>query len=100
MIELTPEQQKAYARFIAARDRVGLTNKKPNLKYSWVPLKDYVATVDIAGMNHPVFELNEPWMEYKEAFLAWLAVEPRFREEERMRMTRGDYGTQDNWEGS
>lgn len=98
MIELTPEQQRAYARFIAARDRVGLGGRKPNKNYSWVPMRDYSACIDVVGMNHPLFVLNEPWLEYKEAFLAWLAVEPRFREEERMRMTRGDYGAQDSWE--
>ncbi len=98
MIELNEEQQKAYARFIKARDRVGLGGKKPNKNYSWVPMADYSASVDVTGLNHPVFVLNEPWMEYKEAFLGWLAVEPSFREGERMRMSRGDYGTQDSWE--
>ena len=98
MIDLNDEQKRAYARFIRARDRVGLTNKRPNKNYSWVPLSDYSATVDITGLNHPLFVLNEPWLEYKEAFMAWLEVEPAFREIERMRMSRGDYGTQDSWE--
>jgi hypothetical protein len=98
MIELTPEQQKAYDRFIAARNRVGLGRVKPSAKYSWVPMRDYIATVDVVGLNHPLFEINEPWMEYKEAFLAWLAIEPAFRHEERMRMSRGDYGNQDSWD--
>ena len=98
MIDLNDEQKKAYARFIRARDRVGLSNKRPNKNFSWVPLSDYSACVDVAGLNHPVFVLNEPWMEYKEAFIGWLAVEPAFREVERMRMSRGDYGTQDSWD--
>lgn len=98
MIELNDEQKKAYVRFIKARDRVGLNNKKPNKNYSWVPLSDYSACVDVVGLNHPLFVLNEPWIEYKEAFLAWLAIEPPFRHEERMRMSRGDYGQQDNWD--
>ena len=59
---------------------------------------DYLACVDIAGMNHPLFVVNDDWVEYKEAFLAWLAVEPRFREEERLRMSRGDYGIEDSWD--
>jgi hypothetical protein len=63
-----------------------------------VPLSDYSACVDVTGLNHPLFVLNEPWQEYKEAFMAWLEVEPRFREEERLRMSRGDYGTQDSWD--
>jgi hypothetical protein len=98
MIELNEIQQKAYARFIKARDRVGLGAVKPNKNYSWVPLSDYSACVDVAGMNHPLFVQNDEWLEYKEAFSAWLAVEPEFRHHERMRMSRGDYGTQDSWE--
>jgi hypothetical protein len=98
LLVLSPQQQKAYDRFIAARNRVGLGRVKPNLNYSWVPMRDYKSTVDVAGLNHPLFELNEEWLEYKEAFLAWLAIEPEFRHEERMRMTRGDYGIQDSWD--
>jgi hypothetical protein len=94
MIEFNDEQKKAYARFIKARDRV--YNRRS--KHPWVPLSDYSACVDVAGMNHPLFVVNEPWLEYKEAFMAWLEVEPPFREHERMRMSRGDYGTQDSWD--
>lgn len=96
MIELTPEQQKAYIRYITARDKVGLGGRKKPRK--WIPMRDYIACVDIAGMNHPLFVLNDDWLEYKEAFMAWLEVEPKFREIERMRMSRGDYGIQDSWE--
>lgn len=98
MIELTPEQQRAYDRFITARNRVGLARTKPSAKYSWVPMRDYSTTVDIEGLNHPLFEVNDEWLEYKEAFTAWLAVEPTFRHEERLRMTRGDYGQGDSWD--
>jgi len=98
MIELNKEQQIAYARFIKARDRVGLGSTKPNKSYSWVPLSDYSACVDVVGLNHPLFVQNDPWLEYKEAFASWFAIEPEFREQERMRMSRGDYGTQDSWE--
>lgn len=94
MIELTSEQRAIYNRYIACRDKVGIVRRGKK----WIPLKDYTATVDITGMNHPVFELNDDWLEYKEAFMAWLAVEPAFREKERMRMSRGDYGSQDSWE--
>lgn len=94
MIDLTPEQRAIYNRYIACRDKVGLVRRNKK----WIPLKDYSATVEIAGLNHPVFEVNDDWLEYKEAFMAWLAVEPAFREEERMRMSRGDYGAQDSWE--
>lgn len=98
MIELTPEQQRAYARFIAARNRVGLGAVRPSSKYSWVPHRDYSACLDVTGMNHPLFVVNDEWMEYKEASEAWWKLEPRFREDERMRMTRGDYGAQDSWD--
>lgn len=30
--------------------------------------------------------------------MGWLAVEPPFREQERLRMSRGDYGNQDSWD--
>lgn len=97
MIDLTPEQQRAYARYITARDKVGLVKSK-NRSKKWIPLSDVTSTVDIAGMNHPVFEVNDDWLEYKEAFMAWMAIEPKFRDQERLRMTRGDYGTQDSWD--
>jgi hypothetical protein len=89
---MTDEQKIAYGRFIKARDRIRDARQ-------WIPPKDYVCTVDVVGMNHPLFELNEPYIEYQEAFQAWLAVEPREREERRMRMTRGDYDKQDTWKG-
>lgn len=95
MIELNQEQERAYARYIKARDRVGLGPIKPK---KWVPLTDYEACVDVTGLNHPLFVQNDAWLDYKEAFMNWLSVEPPFREQERMRMSRGDYGTQDSWE--
>jgi hypothetical protein len=57
-----------------------------------------VQTVDVAGLNHPLFEENEDWLEYKEASLAWWKVEPEFRKAERMSAIRGDYGVSDSWE--
>lgn len=95
MIELNQEQQRAYARYIKARDRMGLGPTKPK---KWIPQTDYEACVDVTGLNHPMFIQNDAWLEYKEAFSNWLAVEPSFREQERMRMSRGDYGVQDSWE--
>jgi hypothetical protein len=94
MISLTFEQQKAYDRFIRARDKVGVVKRRGK----WIRLADVQSTVDLMGFNHPFYEDNPDYREYKEAFLAWLAVEPPFRHEERMRMTRGDYGTEDSWE--
>jgi len=96
MIELNLEQQRAYDRYITARNKMGIgCRTKPR---KWIPLRDYLVCVNIAGMNHPMFVQNDDWVEYKEAFLAWLEVEPRFRHEERMQMSRGDYGTQDSWD--
>lgn len=96
MIDLDEEQKRAYDRFIRARDRVGIGSRRK--AKGWVPLSDYSACVDVAGLNHPLFVQNELWFEYKDAFSAWLAVEPPFREQERLRMSRGDYGNQDSWE--
>lgn len=94
MIKLTPEQEKAYVRFISARDRVGILKQG---KAKWIPHRDCFMTVDVVGMNHPLFMVNDEWLEYKEAFQAWLDIEPEFRKTERMSMIRGDYDNQDSW---
>ena len=98
MIDLTEEQKRAYARFITARNKVGLVRVKGFGKTPWIPQRDCLSTVDIVGLNHPLFEQNDDWLEYKEASLAWWKIEPEFRHEQRMRATRGDYGVQDNWD--
>jgi hypothetical protein len=97
MIELTAEQQKAYKRFITARDKVGIVRTQVYTKRAWVRQAEVVQTVDIEGMNHPLFEPNHDFIEYKEASMAWWAIEPEFRKTERMSAIRGDYGASDNW---
>jgi hypothetical protein len=100
-MNLTDEQQKAYKRFITARDKVGLVRTKNFTKVKWVPFSAVLSTVDIAGFNHPFYEPNHDWQEYLEASSAWRAIEPEFRKTERMSAIRGDYGTADSWdEGS
>jgi hypothetical protein len=89
---MTDEQKRVYALFIQARDKIRYSNK-------WIPSKDVISTVDIVGLNHPLFEPNEPYLEYQEAFKRWLAVEPEYRKTERMSMIRGDYDKQDTWKG-
>jgi hypothetical protein len=91
---MNEQQKKAYARFITARDKVGIVKRRGK----WIPLKDVLECVDVVGLNHPLYVENDDWIEYKEAFAEWLRVEPPYRDENRMRMTRGDYGTQDSWE--
>jgi hypothetical protein len=103
LLELTQEQQKAYDRFIRARNKMGIgrgviSQYRSKSKPKWIPSSDCLACIDVAGMNHPMFILNEDYQEYKEAFEAWLDVEPKFRDQERMRASRGDYGASDNWE--
>ena len=98
MIELTKEQRLAYDRYIRARDRVKLVRTSKNIKYEWIPHRDYLDSVKPDGAHHPVFEPNLIWQEYKDASSAWWKIEPRFRDQERMRMSRGDYGKQDSWE--
>ena len=83
MISLTNEQQRAYDRFIRARDRMRTG--------TWVRLADVQSTVDLMGFNRPFYEENTEYLEYQAAFKDWLAVEPQFRHEERMRASRGDY---------
>ena len=93
----TEEQTRAYQRFITARNNVSLGQYRKYNKKPWQPTSDVVCTVDVVGFNHPFFEENEAWLEYKEAQQAWWAVEPEFRKSERMSMIRGDYGTADSW---
>lgn len=95
---LTPEQLKAYQRYIRARDKVKLVKTQGNYRQKHTPHRDYIDSVHITGLNHPLFILNEDWIEYKEASAAWWAIEPEFRNEERLRATRGDYGSEDSWE--
>jgi hypothetical protein len=97
MISFTPEQERAYTRFIKARNNVSLGQYRKYNTKPWQPTSDVVCSVDITGLNHQLFEQNDDWLEYKAASLAWWAVEPEFRKEERMSMIRGDYGDSDNW---
>lgn len=96
MIKLTQEQQRAYDRYIRARNSVSLGQYRKYNK-TWQPTSDVVCSVDIGGLNHQMFEQNDAWLEYKEASQGWWAVEPEFRKTERMSMIRGDYGDSDNW---
>lgn len=97
-MELTEEQKKAYARYIRARNAVGLVRTSDFTKRPWVRFAQVQSTVDVAGLNHPLYESNEPWLEYLEASSAWWAIEPEFRKAERMSAIRGDYGASDNWD--
>jgi len=95
---MTNEQQRAYDRFIRARNNVSLGQYRKYNKGDWQPTSDVVCTVDADGLNHPLFEPNDAWAEYKEASLAWWKIEPAYRNDERLRSTRGDYGKADNWD--
>jgi hypothetical protein len=94
-VMMTEEQNIAYVRFIKARDRMGY-NKISKLGH--IPKSEVIQTVDMAGLNHPLFEPNPIYQEYKDAFQAWLAVEPTSRKTDRMSAIRGDYGQSDSWE--
>ena len=98
MTELTKEQQQAYDRFMRARDRVKLVRTSKNIRNEWIPHRDYLDSVKNEGEHHPLFEPNLIWQEYKDASQAWWDVEPKFRDDERMRMSRGDYGHSDSWD--
>jgi len=97
MISLNKEQQLAYDRFIRARNRMGYNKVS---KAGYVPKSEVLRTVDVAGLNHPLYEPNPLYAEYVEAFYAWLAVEPEHRKTDRMSSIRGDYGTSDSWDDS
>lgn len=97
-IDFTPEQKKAYDRFIKARDEVKLVRTAGNFKKPYIPHRQCLDSIHLAGENHCQFIRNDAWWEYLEASEAWWAIEPRFRHEQRMRATRGDYGDEDNWD--
>ena len=97
MNELSAEQQKAYRRFITARDRVGIVRTQGYTKRAWVRQAEVIQTVEIAGLNHPMYEPNYDFIEYLEASRAWWAIEPEFRKTSRMSAIRGDYGASDSW---
>ena len=103
LLKLTPEQQRAYDRFIRARNIMGIgrgarIQSVSNPKPKWIPSSDYLTCVDVTGLNHPMFIVNDEYQEYKAAFSEWLKLEPQFRDAERMRASHGDYGLTDNWE--
>lgn len=99
MIQLSAEQQKAYDRFIKARNNVGLVRTKGYAKRAYIPQRQYT-TVDVENSNHPMFERNDDWFEYLEASSQWWAIEPEHRKTNRMSAIRGDYGTADSWDES
>ena len=97
LLQLTDEQQRAYDRYITLRNKVGIVRVR-GASTKWVRHADVIETVDLAGFNHPFYSVNDIWLEYQDAFKSWLEVEPRFRDEERLRSSRGDYGQSDNWD--
>jgi hypothetical protein len=96
-LKLTEEQQRAYDRFIKARDGAGIVRTEGYTKRAWIRQAVVVQTVDVEGLNHPLFEVNEEFIAYLEASGAWWRLEPEFRKEERMSAIRGDYGASDSW---
>lgn len=94
-MEFTEEQKRAYDYFIRCRDTVKIVQTRSNAKLPYIPLSDVLRTVDAPGLNHPLYEMNELWLEYKAAFAAWLKVAP-YRKP--MSAIAGDYGKSDNWE--
>lgn len=96
MVKFNEEQQAAWKRYMAAWDRVGLGSKRT--KAAWVPQSDVLGSVKADGMPYPLFIPNEAWIEFKEASEHWKQVQPRHMHDERLRMTRGDYGIEDSWD--
>jgi len=96
-INLSPEQQQAYNRFIRARDKVKMVQTAQNANWPWIPHRDYIDSITPVGSNHPLFIQNDEWLEYKEASAAWWKIEPEHRKR-RSSMINGDFGTQDSWD--
>ena len=96
-LQLTAEQQRAYDKFIKARDEAGIVRTEGYTKRPWVRQAVVVQTVDVEGLNHPLFVENDEFIAYLDASETWWKVEPEFRKEERMSAIRGDYGASDSW---
>ena len=94
-MELSEEQKRAYDHFIRCRNTVKIVQTRNNLKLPYVPFSDVLRCVDVPGLNHPMYEPYDLWLEYKAAFAAWLKVAP-YRKT--MSAIAGDYGKSDNWE--
>jgi hypothetical protein len=94
---MTDEQQRAYGRFIRARNNVSLGQYRKFNKGEWQPTSEVLFTVEQTNLNHPMYVVNENWLEYLEASRDWWAIEPQFRKDERMSMIRGDFGSVDSW---
>jgi hypothetical protein len=94
---MNDQQLKAYKRYILARNKVGLVRTAESWPNGWVPTTSVIRTIDVAGQNHPLFEMNDDWIEYEEASRLWWALEPEYRKTERMSAIRGDYGKSDSW---
>ena len=97
-LQLTDEQTRAYNRFIRARDKIKMVKTSKNMDYPYIPHRDVLESIHVPGLNHPLFISNDDWIEYKDASQAWWDIEPRFRDEQRLRASRGDYNNQDNWD--
>ena len=91
-VVMTDEQLKAWERYIKMFKRVGFNKIH---KEGHVPKSEVLRTVDVEGMNHPMFEPNLIWLDYLEAVTEWHKVEPI---RPRMSAITGDYGDCDDWE--
>lgn len=98
MLVLTKEQQISYNYYIKMRDKVKLVITDKNFMSEHTPFSEVLACVDVTGINHCLFIQNDAWMEYLDARKDWLGVEPEFRNVERLRASRGDYGREDDWD--
>jgi hypothetical protein len=74
---------------------MGLGPKRPK---KWIRQAAVLECIEVAGFNHPFYIENDDYIEYQGASSAWWKIEPQFRDNERMRSSRGDYGKPDNWE--
>jgi len=97
VIELTQEQQKAYKEYIKHRDKVKVVLTNKNFMNEYVPFSEVLATIDVLGLNHPMYIQNDAWIDYLEAREGWLLVEPKERSQGRLRMSKGDYSDPDDW---
>lgn len=85
----TEEVRIHYGKLRKARDEWRKANNIPS---------DVLGCVKDDGMLTPLFIPNELYLRYQELQREWvIKYEPEYIKENRVRMSRGDFGEEDDW---
>lgn len=88
----TEEVRIHYGKLRKARDDWKKANNRPS---------DVLDCFKDDGMLTPLFVPNEPYLRYKELQQEWvITYEPQYIKDNQARMSRGDFGEEDDWNNS